>query len=185
MRLFIAIEIPAGIKQEIARVQERLKNSGVSAAWTRPEGIHLTLKFIGETAESRVQEIVSAMSDALKGTEPFRLDIAGAGTFPNPKWPRVVWIGVSGQTDRLSVVQSSIEDAMAALGFEREARVFTPHLTLGRIKQIHSRDLWLRALDDIKDVKLGPVDVECVSLMRSELRRTGAVYTEIERVVLE
>lgn len=185
MRTFIAIEIPDEVKKQMAEAQGRLKGSGVEASWTRPEGIHLTLKFLGEVEESRIPEIMDALTRAVKGTGGFRLEITGVGAFPNPKSARVVWIGVSGDLERLTALQSSVEEAMAGLGMEREDRKFTPHLTLGRIKYIRLRDAWVSALDAMKDIRLAGFDVDAVSLMKSELKRSGAVYTEIGRVELK
>ncbi len=184
MRLFIAIEIPDDVKKLMAEAQAKLKGPAVDAGWTRPEGIHLTLKFLGEVPELRAPEIVTALSGAIKGTAGFRIDIAGAGAFPNPKNARVVWVGVSGETDKLAKLQVVVEDAMIGLGFPREDRAFTPHLTLGRIKYIRSRNAWLKALEEIKDIKLPSFDVHAVSLMKSELKRSGAVYAELGRIEL-
>jgi 2'-5' RNA ligase len=185
MRTFIAIEIPAEIKKEMAEAQGRLKVSGVEAGWTRPEGIHLTLKFLGDVGEQRIPEVMKALSRAVNGMGRFRLEITGAGAFPNPKNARVAWIGVSGDLERLMALQSSVEESMAGLGMEREDRKFTPHLTLGRIKHIRSRDAWVNALDAMKDIRLSSFHVEAVSLMKSELQRSGAVYTELGRVELK
>jgi len=185
MRLFIAIEIPDEVKKEMAEVQRRLKGSGVEASWPRAEGIHLTLKFLGETPESLVPDILNGMRQATGGMGPFRLQVAGSGTFPSPKNARVVWIGLSGDIEVLNRLQTGVEDAMVRLGMEREERKFTPHLTLGRIKYIRSRDKWIKALDEIKDVTLPGFDVTAVSLMKSELKPSGAVYTEVGRVELK
>jgi 2'-5' RNA ligase len=184
MRLFIAIEIPEDIKKLLTEIQGSIKDSGVDAGWTRPEGIHLTLKFLGEVPEAKAAEIMAALSHATKETTGIRLDVAGAGAFPNPKNARVVWIGISGETDKLTRLQSAVEEAMVALGFKREDRPFTPHLTLGRIKFIRSRDKWLKALDGIKDIKLSGFDTRTVSLMKSELKPSGSVYTEIGKIEL-
>lgn len=185
MRLFIAIEIPDQIKKAMAEVQGRLKNTGVDAGWTRPEGIHLTLKFMGEVQESKVPEIMAALTKAVQDVKSFRLDVAGTGAFPNPKNARVVWIGVSGEIDVLTKLQAAVEEAITRLGFKQEDRAFTPHLTLGRIKFIRSRDTWLKALEEIKGIKLSAFDVHAVSLMKSELKLSGAIYTEIGRVELK
>lgn len=185
MRTFIAIEIPDRIKQEMAKVQERLRQAGVEAGWTRPEGIHLTLKFLGEVRESRVKEIMSALETAASGTGIFRLEVAGAGAFPNAKNPRVVWLGVEGELDQLSGLQAAVEKAMSGLGFDRDERGFTPHLTVGRVKLIRSREQWAAALDEVKNIRISGFDVTGVSLMKSELRRGGAVYTEIGRLDLK
>lgn len=185
MRTFIAIEIPEEVKLQIVEVQRGLKSSNVDASWPRPEGIHLTLKFLGEVPESKIPEIMSGLRTTAQGTGALRLEVAGIGTFPNTKTARVVWVGLSGDIEKLSGLQDSVEKAMTGIGFERENRKFTPHLTLGRIKYIRSRDAWLKALDGIKDIKLSGFDVSSVSLMKSELKPSGAVYTEVGRVELE
>jgi 2'-5' RNA ligase len=185
MRTFIAIEIPDGIKKEMAKAQEQLKRSGADAGWTRPEGIHLTLKFLGEVLEAKIDEIKNALAQAAGATSRFRLEIAGAGAFPNPKNPRVVWLGVSGDIDKLATLWSSVEDSMTALGFDREERAFSPHLTLARIKYLRPRYSWQKAIDSIKDIRLAGFEVDHVSLMKSELKPSGAAYTEIGRVDLK
>lgn len=186
MRTFIAIEIPDEIKQQMADVQRRIRNEGgVDAGWPRPEGMHLTLKFLGEVPEAQITDIKEALTAAVQGMTGFRLEIGGAGAFPNARNARVVWIGVSGDLDSLNRLQTRVEDAMAGVGMERENRAFTPHLTLGRIKYVRSRESLLGALEQVKDVRLPGFEVKAVSLMKSELKRTGAEYTEIARVELK
>ena len=185
MRAFIAIELPEEIKQGIARVQEQLKRSGASAGWTRPEGIHLTLKFLGEVPDAKSQEIMGALSGAVKGSGALNLEIAGAGAFPNVRAPRVLWMGVAGDIEKLAALQATIEDAMETIGYEREARRFSPHLTLARIKFPKPRENWQQAVEGIRDVNLGAFEAGHVSLMKSDLRREGAVYTEAGRVDLK
>ena len=185
MRTFIAIEIPGEIKQKMADVQRRLRDTAVDAGWTRPEGIHLTLKFLGEIPESKVPDIMGTLTRALGGTGGFRLEIERVGTFPSPKNARVVWVGVSGDVERLMNLQTAVEDAMAELGMERDDRLFTPHLTLGRIKYLRSKEKWLNILEEIKNIKLSGFDVKAVALMKSELKRTGAVYSEMGRIELK
>ena len=186
MRTFIAIEIPEEIKAEMAGIQDQLRSASVvDAGWTRPEGIHLTLKFLGEVPEANVPQMMNALTAVTAGTDMFRLDLAGVGTFPNPGSARVVWIGVEGDIDRLLKLQAAVEDAMDHLGFERENRKFTPHLTLARIKFIRSRKAWLSALDSVKDIRLPSFLVNAISLMKSELKPSGAVYTEIGRTELK
>ena len=184
MRTFIAIEIPAEIRKEMAKVQDGLKNSGAEAGWTRPEGIHLTLKFLGEVPEPKTGEINKALVQAAEATSRFRLEIAGAGAFPNGKNPRVVWLGVSGEIDRLSALQRLVEESMTALGFDREDRAFSPHLTLARIKYLRPGYSWQKAIDNIKDIRLAGFDVDHISLMKSDMKPSGAVYTELGRAIL-
>ncbi|NTW57773.1 MAG: RNA 2',3'-cyclic phosphodiesterase [Nitrospirae bacterium] len=184
MRLFIAIELPDEIKQGIAGIQEQLRKAGAIAGWTRPEGIHLTLKFLGEVPEAKAQEIMQALDAAVKGTGKLSLTVEGTGMFPNVKNPHVLWIGVGGDIERLAGLQASIEDAMDKVGFEREERKFSPHLTLARIKFPKPRDNWQQKIVGMKDVKLGGFEAGHVSLMKSELKREGAVYTEVGRADL-
>jgi 2'-5' RNA ligase len=184
MRLFIAIELPDAIKAEIDRVQQQLKASGPSANWTRPEGIHLTLKFLGEVPDTKAQEILQAMTAAAQGTGKLGLRVEGAGAFPNVKVPRVLWLGLSGDIEKLSELQAAVEDAMEGLGFDREERRFSPHLTLARIKFPKPRDNWPARIEGIRNVNFGGFEADRLSLMKSELRREGAVYEEVGRVSL-
>jgi 2'-5' RNA ligase len=184
MRLFIAIEVPEALKKELAVVQGRLRDAGVDASWTRAEGTHLTLKFLGEVSEQQVPDIMSNLRKAAEGTGLLGFSVSGVGTFPNPIKARVVWIGLGGDIDRLTRFQVAVENAMVLLGMAREERKFAPHLTLGRIKYIRSRDTWLKTLEEVKDITLPGFEVTSVSLMKSELKPSGAVYTEMGRVDL-
>jgi len=185
MRTFIAIEIPDGIKKEMAKTQEQLKRSGADAGWPRPEGIHLTLKFLGEVLEARIDEIKNTLDRAVGAMSRFRLEIAGADAFPNSKNPRVIWLGVSGDIDKLEALWRSVEVSMTAMGFDREERAFSPHVTLARIRYLRPRYSWQKAIESIKDIRLAGFEVDHISLMKSELKPSGAVYTEIARADLQ
>ncbi|MCK9420391.1 MAG: RNA 2',3'-cyclic phosphodiesterase [Nitrospirae bacterium] len=185
MRLFIAIEIPASVKKELAVAQGRLRVAGVDASWSRAEGMHLTLKFLGEVTDQKVPEIMSSLQKAAEGIGPLGLSVSGIGAFPNPKNARVVWIGLAGDIEKLTRLQVAVENAMVLLNIAREERKFTPHLTLGRIKYIRSSDRWLKTLEEIKDISLPGFEVTSVSLMKSELKPSGAVYTEMGRAELQ
>jgi 2'-5' RNA ligase len=185
MRTFIAIEIPNEIKQQIAAAQAGFRNADIDASWPRPEGIHLTLKFLGEVPETQTSDIVRALQNSVRGMRPFRIEIGGAGAFPNARNARVLWIGVTGEMEELNRLQAGVEDAMARIGFDREDKPFKPHLTLARIKYIRSRDRWLAAMDQVKDIRLAGFEVESISLMKSELKRTGAKYAEIAKIELQ
>ena len=185
MRAFIAIEIPEGVREGLARAQDRLKGVGVDASWPRSESIHLTLKFLGETSDQRVPQIMQALALELGGTERFRLSPEGVGTFPNPASARVVWVGITGDVGRLVALQAAVERAMVGMGLERDDRPYAPHLTLGRIKRIRKPDAWLEGLEGINNFRLPGFDVTAISLISSELRPSGAVYRELGRVALK
>lgn len=184
MRVFIAIELPDEIKREIAAVQETLKKNGLSANWTRSDGIHLTLKFLGEVPEAEIQNIMTALS-VLGGIGAFQIQPAGAGAFPNIRSPRVIWLGMAGNIEQLALVQQTVEECMQKLGFEQEDREFSPHLTLARIKFPRRGDDWQHAVNSIKNAALSAFEVDHVSLMKSELHPKGAVYTELGRIRLK
>jgi len=185
MRLFIAIEIPDEIKELMIDAQRKMQDVGVVASWTRVEGMHLTLKFLGEVAESRVPSLLTAIAGSVHGIMRFQLAFAGAGAFPNPRNARVAWIGVTGETDKLARLQASVEEAVTALGFKREDRSFKPHLTLGRIKHIRSRDAWIKTLGEMMHATFPSLEVRRVSLMKSDLKPSGAEYAEIGRIDLK
>ena len=185
MRLFIAIELPDEIKKEMVKLQEQLRKANVDASWTRAAGMHLTLKFLGEVPETKIPEIVGNLQTAAQGTGRFRLEVKGVGTFPNPRNARVVWVGLSGDIAKLVKLRGAVEDAMDRIGLERDERTFTAHLTLGRIKDIRSREQWLAVLAEIKDSSLPGFDATAVSLMKSELKPSGAVYAELGKAELK
>jgi 2'-5' RNA ligase len=184
MRTFIAIEIPEETKRAMAEIQARLKDAGAEASWTRPEGIHLTLKFLGDVPEESVSAVTAALKQSVEGRGRFHLRIAGTGVFPSKKNPRVVWVGVSGELDKLMGIQIRVEEQMVRLGFQQEDRRFTPHLTLGRIRNVPKGIAWTSVLESVRDINVPGFEVAAISLMKSELQQTGAVYTEIGRTEL-
>ncbi len=184
MRTFIAIKLPEDVLRGVAVVQDRLRRSGVEAGWVRPESIHLTLKFLGEVEEARQGEIFDALRKAAAGVSPFTIAVAGAGAFPGSRNARVLWLGITGDLAPLAALQETIEEAMEGLGFRREDRKFTPHLTLARIRQGRPPSGLQKALDEIKDTGLPAFEVDSVHFMKSDLQPSGPVYTELGRVEL-
>ena len=134
LRCFIAIELPEEIKAGLSRLQAKLKPSQFPVKWVNPYSIHLTLKFLGNVNADMTGQITEAMAEATPGVSPFQLEIKSLGVFPNPRRVQVIWVGVSGEVDKLLQLQKGIESALAKLGFAPEARAFTPHLTLGRVR---------------------------------------------------
>lgn len=185
MRAFIAIEIPAGVKEAIAAVQARIRSAAVVANWSRPQGLHLTLKFLGEVRESRVPEIMQAVALALSERERFRLELEGVGAFPNPAAARVVWVGIVGEVGKLVALQGVVDQVVVGLGLARDDRPYTPHLTIGRIRQIRKRAGWLQEFEAFKNHRLPGFDVTSICLMESKLLPSGAVYRQLGAVALQ
>lgn len=187
VRAFIALELPQSIVDKIGRLQEKLKQEVPSGLvrWVRPEGIHLTLCFLGDVPEGRIPDMAGAMRQACVSYGRLDVSIAGLGCFPDVRRPRVLWIGVNEQTGDLARLQQDIERSLVPLGFAPETRGFHPHLTLGRI-EARNRER-VQALGEYvarARVNIGHVQMASVSLMRSELLPGGAVYTQLAEAEL-
>jgi len=141
VRSFIAIELPDELKARLTQLQTQLKMSkqpGVK--WVNPYSIHLTLQFLDSIAIDRISEITRAIEGAVQGISPFHLEAKGLGGFPNLKRVQVVWVGISGEVDKLDQFHQHLESNLARLGFIPESRQFTPHLTLARLRNRASLD---------------------------------------------
>ena len=185
LRTFIAIELPAEILRLIKQAQAQLQAAAPphSVRWVRAEGIHLTLKFLGPVPMSQIDAITATMAAAARGVEPFTLTIGGAGCFPNPKRPRVVWIGIAEPTGRLNSLQRAVESAISPLGYPPEERGFQPHLTLGRAAHEATSDDLKRVGEIVAAANigtLGQVPVSSIALIKSDLKPSGAEYTTLQ-----
>ena len=182
VRAFVAVDVPREVREGLAEIVGRLQAEGVSGVrWTRPEGIHLTLKFLGEIDPGTVEKILEQIERATEGVSPFSLALSGVGAFPRPDSPRVIWVGLKGDLDSLEELQRRIDHEISLLGggFAKEGRPFTPHLTLGRLRQGVSVEERGRLGKGLSRVALeGEVrwEVREVGLIRSTLNPAGAVY---------
>lgn len=182
LRLFIALELPQDVLATLADVQARLREDGAGRAvkWVRPAGIHLTLKFLGDVPTGQTDNIIRGIEAAVIGHGPLTLEATGLGCFPHAGRPRVVWVGLAGDIERLRALQSAVERALGPLGFPPEKRSFSPHLTLGRVRR-DARAAETTTLGNlVTSTRLGSVatwQTSAVSLIRSELQPNGARYS--------
>jgi 2'-5' RNA ligase len=188
-RLFIAVELTAEVKQGLARVQDDLKRQlpPKVVRWTQPDGIHLTLKFLGDTPADKVAAIGQAIGKAAAGFTPFSFDVAGFDCFPNPRRPNVLWVGVPEMPKALAGLQRAVDLHVHALGYEKENRPFSPHLTLGRCNKSISpaeQQKLAEVIARTQVARLGTVPVHEMILFQSDLRPTGPVYTALAHVGL-
>jgi 2'-5' RNA ligase len=189
LRTFIAIELAESLRIALQRVQEKLKRQTPpgSVRWVGPDGIHLTLKFLGDTPRSRVSEIESALQAACAGFEPFEFSVEGRGCFPNFHRPRVIWVAVREKSGALTRLQAAVERTVAPLGWPTEERAFSPHLTLGRVtKGADDRTTVAvgQAVEKSVVEQIGLQQATAVSLMQSDLRPTGASYSRLSLIAL-
>ncbi len=190
IRTFIAIELDDATRRALGSVQSKLKRERAAqhVRWVAPDSIHITLKFLGDVDAEQMPALQRAVSDACTGTPPLTLTLAGVGAFPNTRRPNVVWVGASGQVDVITQLAKKIEEACTALGFAREERPFSPHLTLGRVKRDASpgdRQAVGEMVEKAQVSTVGEVHVTRVSVMKSELRPTGSVYTRLHEIELK
>lgn len=182
MRAFIAIELTPEIGQQLAGVAAALRARlpAGTARWVDLGGIHLTLKFLGEVSDVQTREIADVMQAVAAGQPAFEIRVRRLGCFPNLSSPRVVWVGVDPDDGSLTALQAGLEKGCEKLGFGREARAFSPHLTLGRIKREARREgieALKMAIRQAGEPECGAMHVDRIHLIRSELKPTGAVYS--------
>lgn len=184
IRVFICIELPEQIKEKLAEIQDELRPFSRGVRWTKPTGIHLTLKFLGDVDEEKIDEIADAVSNVCNGISSLELNLGDSGAFPNFKRPRVYWIGIEEPTGQLLALQADIEKELEKFGYAKENRKFFPHLTLGRVKfpdrlmDIHQK------LDQYSLDRFNFTAHEII-VMKSDLQPSGAVYTPLRRIKLK
>ena len=184
IRCFIAVDIPEDIREAINGVVEKVKDKGGSGGvrWVPVENIHLTLKFLGHVEERSLPEIERRLSDICMNTGPFSVAVRGTGAFPGPKHPSVLWVGMD-ESEELNRLYREIDEAMAGLGFEKEGRKFSPHLTIGRaIARVKDRRDAVPAAGELatfRDLFFGSINIEEILLMKSVLGPSGAQYSKL------
>jgi 2'-5' RNA ligase len=193
IRVFIAVELPPDVQDALKETQERIsRQMGQQAGalrWTRPEGLHLTLQFLGNVSLRFVALVKGALDKACVGAAPFTLSTGEPGVFPNERRPRVLWLGVHGDVDALRSLASSVHRQMQTLGYQPD-HSFSPHLTLARVKGHAGEDVRQALANALAGIKAEPVTqvsfpVTAVSLMQSELRPGGSIYTRLRSIELD
>ncbi|MGA2724816.1 MAG: RNA 2',3'-cyclic phosphodiesterase [Bryobacteraceae bacterium] len=175
MRLFTGLDLPAEVVHNLERLLERLRPTA-RIHWSLPANLHITTKFIGEWPEERLTELEAALA-ALESRPPIAVDIRKVGFFPNPHAPRVFWCGI--EAPGLEALAEHTDRATAALGIAREARAFSPHLTLARIKERLNLQPLREAVAGLASLDFGQFQAASFFLYQSTLRPSGSVYTKL------
>jgi RNA 2',3'-cyclic 3'-phosphodiesterase len=182
-RLFIAFDSPPEVKARAAEIQDQLRRAQADVSWERPEKLHCTIKFLGDTPSELVPGIAESLMDLGRSAPPFAVRYHGTGCFPGQRDPRVLWLGIENPDGRLESLFRGIESAMNQFGFKPENRSFHPHLTIGRVRSARNQANLLKILENVTfDNSL--VSNSEILLIRSELKPTGSVYTKIKFVPL-
>jgi 2'-5' RNA ligase len=194
IRTFVAVEPDLSLRKTLAKVQaelrlvfERARGHELRMQWIKPEAIHLTLKFLGNVPEEQLPELQSVLDRVVQGHTRFLLMIDQLGVFPHLRLPRILWVGMAAGSQPLARLVADVESAFVARGYARETKPFTPHLTLARVKDGFSDVGRVLVQERVLERAwpLGPLTVETVSLMKSELQPSGAVYTALHRAHLK
>lgn len=197
IRAFLAVEVTDALRSGLAQVQQDVRRlvsrdpaKTIRISWVQPSSMHLTIKFLGDMAESFIEPLRVAISQALDGERSLHIPIERLGVFPRLQQPRVVWAGPSDRWEqgedavRLALLHQSVEERCHALGFAQESRPLSPHLTLARIKEGEREVGRLLAQSGALDhlLAIGSLDMQSIVLMKSELRPTGPIYTPLWKV---
>ena len=177
MRLFVAMDIPEDVRSAIGALVAKLRPACQNARWVRIEGLHVTLKFIGETSAEKTEMIKTALS-AVPCRAPIPMNFRGLGFFPNERRPRVLWAGIEAGNE-LAALAAAVETALAALGIPREERIFSPHLTLARLETPRVLDALQAAVKKAGHLKFGSTTAKEFHLYQSVLKPGGAEYTRL------
>lgn len=179
LRTFIAIDLPEHIKNILVELQQILKDASIEASWVKPRNMHLTLKFIGDTPNSKIEGITGTLSEISEEFKPFEAKLLDFGVFPNAHSPKIIWVGLDDNFRILPNMAGIIEGKMQKWGFKREHRPFTPHLTLARIRSRVDARLLKEKMDSLKgyfDDKKTSFPISHISLIKSTLTLSGPLY---------
>ncbi len=183
VRAFVAVDLPESVERALGETGQGLREARIEGLRAvRPEGVHLTLKFLGDVPESRLDEVARAVSATVEGHPPFDISTGGFGAFPNTRRPQVLWVGVEGCLEPLLRLQADVDAALDALGFPTETRPYHPHLTLARLDRRMPAAARRAALDALESTGLAAgmhIPVRSVSLVESILGRGGARYLRL------
>ena len=180
MRVFIAVELPHEIRKALGDVQRQLRPLTDTARWVSPDSIHITLKFIGEVPEKRIEDIDAALTGLT--WKPFLVTVHGVGFFPGTRSPRVFWAGMEAPT--MQGLAEQLDTRMECQGFEKEKRAFRPHITLARARDTRIESALVTGAAEYEEHDFGSFTVDRVFLIKSTLKPSGAEYEKLKEYLL-
>jgi 2'-5' RNA ligase len=181
MRLFVAVNIPEDIKEQISEMQSRLKKAHCDVNWVECAKFHLTLKFLGEVEDKDILSISESVARSVSGFGKFEVRVSGTGGFPSAERPKVIWAGIREGKTELERLAANLENGLEKLGFIKEERPFSAHLTLGRVRSFKNIAALSEKLAALENAGAGSFTVESVDLMQSLLRAEGPEYIVLRK----
>jgi 2'-5' RNA ligase len=183
-RTFIAVELGKAVRERIVKLQDSLASAASEVKWVEPENLHVTLLFLGEVDDREVHRVCRIAVDSASGQPGFVMTVESAGCFPNPRHPRILWVGVGQGARELIGLHDALEEPLMQMGYRREDRPYTPHITIGRVRSARSTEALANALVRQGGWQGGEVGVGELLVMGSELMPRGPVYTILGRAPL-
>jgi 2'-5' RNA ligase len=184
IRTFIGIALDKAIRDRTVALQETLGRTGTEVKWVEPENLHVTMLFLGEVDEREIPKVCGIVAEVSQQHSSFLMSVESAGCFPNPRRPRILWVGIAEGSQPLCAIHDALEIPLQELGYRREERKYTPHITLGRVKSDRSTDKLSAALAQHAGWKGGELWVRELHVMSSQLTPQGPVYTVLSRAKL-
>jgi len=188
MRTFIAIELPKEIRDSLANLQDKLKSTGADVKWVEPDNIHLTLKFLGEIDDQKLDKITSILENIAKDKNSFHIFISSIGAFPRISSPRVIWVGIDmGEKETKGIVKA-LEEKIEKIGIPKEDRPFSSHITIGRTRSalnLQKLAEGLKTLENDLKIKVAEFDVTKITLFKSTLTPKGPIYEVLKETNLK
>ncbi|MGQ9787738.1 MAG: RNA 2',3'-cyclic phosphodiesterase [Candidatus Hadarchaeaceae archaeon] len=183
-RAFIAIDISETLRQKLTEIQNQLKEVGGDLKLVESQNIHLTIRYLGEIPDKKVDETTGAINKAVVGTKKFNLEVKKIGAFPNLNYVRVIWAGVERGVDEVTALQKKIEKELQQIGFQAESG-FVPHLTIARVRSAKNKEKLVKFIEEKKSIYFGTTPVSAVELKKSTLTPKGPIYDTLARIELE
>jgi len=180
-RGFIAVDID--VFPKLLEFEKKIMETGANVKLVDPENVHITLKFLGETNISQMEEIDKIIKDSIKDIDPFDIQLKGTGVFPNQNYIKVIWLGIK-QGEPLEIIAGKIDEQLSKIGFKKEKRGFSPHLTIARVRSSIRKDEILQIIEKYRDVQFVNIRVDSIKLKKSDLTPKGPIYTTMKEVKL-
>ncbi|MBC8228711.1 RNA 2',3'-cyclic phosphodiesterase [bacterium] len=185
IRTFIAIEIPDEIQAKLVEIQTELAKFMLRVSWVKQSNIHLTLKFLGDIQANQVESINSVLQSVAESHSPFDMSLAEIGVFPNLRRPRVIWIGITKGAEQATQLAKAVSNSLQPLGFQREKRGFTPHLTLGRIRRPVNLQNVSSKFNQYDNLDIPTLKIDQIAFIQSQLHPRGSIYTPLRKFALK
>ena len=181
IRAFIAVETP--ISTEINQVINEIKKTQIDAKLVETENMHLTLKFLGDIDENLTEDIEKIIKDTVENVQPFQLTLKNMGVFPNQNYIKVLWVGVE-NAEILKQIAETINTKLQKLGFEKEKRPFSVHLTIARIKSAKNKEKIIQLINKYQNIEFQKIQINKILLKKSILTQKGPIYTNLKEIII-